>query len=55
MIERYFIGSNFPEDIFLGANLTVTEGKGVSILKTGQPVEAALSASFFLRNDSYAL
>jgi outer membrane protein OmpA-like peptidoglycan-associated protein len=40
----------FPEDIYLGANLTVTEGK-VFNSKTGQPIEAALSL-VSLKNDS---
>ncbi|MFN3997003.1 OmpA family protein [Algoriphagus sp.] len=40
----------FPEEIYLGENLTVTEGK-VFNAKTGQPVEATLSL-VSLTNDS---
>ncbi|HSF55341.1 MAG TPA: OmpA family protein [Algoriphagus sp.] len=40
----------FPEDIYLGDNLTVTEGK-VFNAKTGQPVDATLSL-VSLTNDS---
>ncbi|WP_332913013.1 hypothetical protein [Algoriphagus boritolerans] len=40
----------FPEEIYLGENLTVTEGK-VFNAKTGQPVDATLSL-VSLTNDS---
>ncbi|GAA0879682.1 hypothetical protein GCM10009119_26510 [Algoriphagus jejuensis] len=40
----------FPEDIYLGENLTVTEGK-VFNAKTGQPIDATLSL-VSLTNDS---
>lgn len=40
----------FPEEIYLGENLTVTEGK-VFNSKTGQPIEATLSL-VSLKNDS---